>query len=40
MKGGVPLPSPPPPTNNNFDGVDEIQRFFRILLSSRREQGS
>ena len=27
--GGVPPPSP----TNNFDRVDEIQRFLRILLS-------
>ena len=27
------MPPPPPPTPITFDRVDEIQRFFRILLS-------
>ena len=32
--GGVTShPPPPPPPTNNFDRVDEIQRFLRILLS-------
>ena len=33
IKGGVPPPPPPPPTTNNFDRMDEIQRFLWILLS-------